>query len=52
MTPLNQLCSQEPICEQNFDAYISTLTDMYSTSATEQGPLGNIKPGREGASRS
>ncbi|KAI4804877.1 hypothetical protein KUCAC02_026488 [Chaenocephalus aceratus] len=26
-----QLHQQEPISEQNFDAYVTTLTDMYTT---------------------
>lgn len=29
---------QEPICEQNFDAYVSTLTDMYSNQECYQNP--------------
>ncbi|XP_015340130.2 myelin transcription factor 1 isoform X2 [Marmota marmota marmota] len=28
----------EPICEQNFDAYVSTLTDMYSNQDCYQNP--------------
>ncbi|EPY87813.1 Myelin transcription factor 1-like protein [Camelus ferus] len=28
----------EPICEQNFDAYVSTLTDMYSNQECYQNP--------------
>ncbi|XP_039720852.1 myelin transcription factor 1 [Pteropus medius] len=33
-----RLPHMEPICEQNFDAYVSTLTDMYSNQACYQDP--------------
>lgn len=40
--------SQEPINEQNFDAYVTTLTDMYTNQDRYQSPenkalLENIK---------
>lgn len=35
---LNCFARQEPICEQNFDAYVSTLTDMYSNQECYQDP--------------
>lgn len=31
-------CSQEPMNEQNFDAYVSTLTDMYTHQDRYQSP--------------
>ncbi|XP_040844104.1 myelin transcription factor 1 isoform X1 [Ochotona curzoniae] len=33
-----RLPHMEPICEQNFDAYVSTLTDMYSNQECYQSP--------------
>ncbi|XP_070103652.1 myelin transcription factor 1 isoform X3 [Equus przewalskii] len=33
-----RLPHMEPICEQNFDAYVSTLTDMYSNQECYQNP--------------
>uniref|UniRef100_A0A8D1Z6N8 Myelin transcription factor 1 domain-containing protein n=1 Tax=Sus scrofa TaxID=9823 RepID=A0A8D1Z6N8_PIG len=33
-----RLPHMEPICEQNFDAYVSTLTDMYSNQERYQNP--------------
>ncbi|XP_036683215.1 myelin transcription factor 1 isoform X4 [Balaenoptera musculus] len=33
-----RLPHMEPICEQNFDAYVSTLTDMYSNQECYQDP--------------
>ncbi|XP_058892489.1 myelin transcription factor 1 isoform X2 [Kogia breviceps] len=33
-----RLPHMEPICEQNFDAYVSTLTDMYSNRECYQNP--------------
>lgn len=31
-------CLQEPISEQNFDAYVNTLTDMYTNQECYQNP--------------
>ncbi|KAF6088693.1 myelin transcription factor 1 [Phyllostomus discolor] len=33
-----RLPHMEPICEQNFDAYVTTLTDMYSNEECYQNP--------------
>lgn len=35
---LNCSARQEPICEQNFDAYVSALTDMCSNQERYQDP--------------
>ncbi|XP_034419339.1 LOW QUALITY PROTEIN: myelin transcription factor 1-like protein [Cyclopterus lumpus] len=48
-----QLHQQEPISEQNFDAYVTTLTDMYSNQDQYQSPenkvlLENIKQAVQG----
>ncbi|XP_031177168.1 myelin transcription factor 1-like protein isoform X3 [Sander lucioperca] len=48
-----QLHQQEPISEQNFDAYVTTLTDMYSNQDQFQSPenkalLENIKQAVQG----
>ncbi|XP_068457701.1 myelin transcription factor 1-like protein [Clinocottus analis] len=48
-----QLHQQEPISEQNFDAYVTTLTDMYSNQDPYQSPenkvlLENIKQAVQG----
>ncbi|XP_068573911.1 myelin transcription factor 1-like protein isoform X2 [Cebidichthys violaceus] len=48
-----QLHQQEPISEQNFDAYVTTLTDMYSSQDQYQSPenkvlLENIKQAVQG----
>lgn len=45
--------SQEPISEQNFDAYVTTLTDMYTNQDQYQSPenkalLENIKQAVQG----
>lgn len=44
---------QEPISEQNFDAYVTTLTDMYTNQEQYQSPenkalLENIKQAVQG----
>lgn len=54
----NSLCVvflvlQEPISEQNFDAYVTTLTDMYTNQDQYQSPenkalLENIKQAVQG----
>ncbi|KAG7225203.1 hypothetical protein INR49_014762 [Caranx melampygus] len=48
-----QLHQQEPISEQNFDAYVTTLTDMYTNQDQYQSPenkalLENIKQAVQG----
>uniref|UniRef100_A0AAQ4P8N2 Myelin transcription factor 1 like n=1 Tax=Gasterosteus aculeatus aculeatus TaxID=481459 RepID=A0AAQ4P8N2_GASAC len=48
-----QLHQQEPISEQNFDAYVTTLSDMYSNQDPYQSPenkvlLDNIKQAVQG----
>lgn len=47
------LVPQEPISEQNFDAYVTTLTDMYTNQDQFQSPenkalLENIKQAVQG----
>lgn len=47
------LVLQEPISEQNFDAYVTTLTDMYTNQDQYQSPenkalLENIKQAVQG----
>lgn len=47
------VCSQDPINEQNFDAYVTTLTDMYTNQEQYQSPenkalLENIKQAVQG----